>query len=388
MKSFQLTWMLILISSSLLFSQQKTYTIKSELTFFILVPFVEDWDKSMKKEECNYPWIEIEIKDRNSSYDWVKAVNQGKASYLIDEDTVNGVTVLIPVIPIKMDRSLGLKSLINKFYKEYNFSENDGEAPVQFKDKEGSIYELKDEYFGKMFEFKIKESLCDDYSVKEGFFELFSVKLVRDNAKNDKKVEISTLITQDNNEVKIGTQIWTTKNLEVSTFRNGEAIPEIKNRDEWEKAGNNKQPAWCYYDNEPKNGKKYGKLYNWYAVNDSRGLAPKGYHIPSDAEWTVLTDFLGGMDKAADKMKSKTGWQKNGKKSGNETNSSGFNGLPGGLFDDNGDFIFITAYGSFWSSSESNTNDAWFRYLSSNDAEVSRSNGSKDNALSVRCLKD
>ena len=259
MKSFQLTWMLIFISSSLLFSQQKTYTIKSELTFFILVPFFEDWDKSMKKEECRYPRIELEIEDINKSYDWEKAYNQGKISYLIDEDTINGVRVLIPLIPVKMDRSLGLKSLINKFYKEYNFSENDGEAPVQFKDKEGSIYELKDEYFGKMFEFKIKESLCDDYTVKEGFFELFSVKLIRDNAKNDKKVEISTLITQDNNEVKIGTQIWTTKNLEVSTFRNGEAIPEAKSKDEWEKASNNKQPAWCYYNNDSKNGKVYGK---------------------------------------------------------------------------------------------------------------------------------
>jgi hypothetical protein len=133
MKSFQVTWMLILISSSVLFSQQKTYTIKSELTSFILVPFVEDWQKSMKKQECNYPWIELEIEDRNSSYDWVKAVNQGKATYLIDEeDTVNGFRSFIAVIPIKMDRSLGLKSLINKFYKEYNFSENDGEAPVQF----------------------------------------------------------------------------------------------------------------------------------------------------------------------------------------------------------------------------------------------------------------
>ncbi len=132
MKSFQLIWMLILISSSLLFSQQKTYTIKSELTSFILVPFLGDyWDKG--KRECSYPMIEIEIKDRNSSYDWVKAVNQGKATYLIDEeDTVNGFRSFIAVIPIKMDRSLGLKSLINKFYKEYNFSENDGEAPVQF----------------------------------------------------------------------------------------------------------------------------------------------------------------------------------------------------------------------------------------------------------------
>ena len=189
MKSIQLTWMLILISSSVLFSQQKTYTIKSELTSFILVPFFEDWDKSMKKEECSYPRIELEIKDRNKSYDWEKVYLNGKGSTINNGDTV--------VIPVKMDGSLGLKSLINKFYKEYNFSENGGEAPVQFKDKEGRIYELKDEYLGKMFEFKIKESLCDDYPVKEGFFELFSVKLIQEKSKQNKILE-----TKNNTNMK------------------------------------------------------------------------------------------------------------------------------------------------------------------------------------------
>ena len=385
MKSFQLTWMLILISSSLLFSQQKTYTIKSELTSFILVPFVEDWQKSMKKQECNYPWIELEIEDRNSSYDWVKAVNQGKATYLIvEEDTVNGVRSVIAVIPVKMDRSLGLKSLLNKFYKEYNFSENGGEAPAQFKDEEGRIYELKDEYVGKMFEFKIKESLCQHYLTVE-FFELFSVKLVRDNAKNDKKVEISTLITQENNEVTIGNQVWTTKNLEVSTFRNGGAIPEAKNAKQWDYARENKIAAFCYYDYDSNNGKVYGKLYNWYAVNDSRGLAPKGYHIPSDAEWTILTDMLGGEKIAGKKMKSTTGWSN----SGNGNNSSGFNGLPGGnCCFNNGFFNNITAYGFWWSSSESNTNNAWNRYLNFDNTKVNRLSNYKNFGLSVRCLRD
>ena len=86
--------------------------------------------------------------------------------------------------------------------------------------------------------------------------------------------------------ITIGTQVWMTKNLDVATFRNGDPIPQAKTDEEWEKAGENQQPAWCYYDNDPANGAKYGKLYNWYAVNDSRGLAPVGYHIPSDAEWT------------------------------------------------------------------------------------------------------
>ena len=119
-------------------------------------------------------------------------------------------------------------------------------------------------------------------------------------------VQILPVLSQD---VKIGTQTWTSKNLDVSTFRNGEVIPEAKSKDEWDKAISNEQPAWCYYDNDVQNGKIYGKLYNWYAVNDSRGLAPKGYHIPNNEEWKILTKFLGGEDTAGWKMKSKTGWK-------------------------------------------------------------------------------
>lgn len=132
----------------------------------------------MKKEECRYPKIELDIVDSNSSYDWEKAFLNGKVSKII-----NGNTVFIPV---KMDRSLGLKTLIKKFYKEYNFTENGGEAPIQFKDKENSLYELKDEYLGKMFEFKFKESLCCNFTVREGFFDLFSVKILRNSAIHEK----------------------------------------------------------------------------------------------------------------------------------------------------------------------------------------------------------
>ena len=130
--------------------------------------------------------------------------------------------------------------------------------------------------------------------------------------------------------ITIGTQVWMTKNLDVATFRNGDPIPQAKTDEEWEKAGENQQPAWCYYDNDPANGAKYGKLYNWYAVNDSRGLAPVGYHIPSDAEWTILTDFLGGEKVAGTKMKSTDFWADYEGNSGNGTNESGFSGLPGG----------------------------------------------------------
>jgi len=110
------------------------------------------------------------------------------------------------------------------------------------------------------------------------------------------------------NQIKIGNQTWSIKNLDVSTFCNGEIIPQAKTDEEWNRAGNDKQPAWCYYNNDLKNGAKYGKLYNWYAVSDSRGLAPTGWHIPTDEEFNELISFLGGNNQAAQKLKSNNGW--------------------------------------------------------------------------------
>ncbi|MFM8433015.1 MAG: fibrobacter succinogenes major paralogous domain-containing protein [Bacteroidota bacterium] len=149
-------------------------------------------------------------------------------------------------------------------------------------------------------------------------------------------------------------------------------------------AGQKHQPAWCYYDNDPANGAKYGKLYNWYAVSDSRCLAPVGYHVPSDAEWTKLIDFLGGEVDAGTKMKSKSGWAENG----NGTNTSGFSGLPGGDRGDYGAFNFVGKYGYWWSSTESSTGGSLNRELSSSLGSVSRYNYGKVRGFSVRCLRD
>ena len=188
--------------------------------------------------------------------------------------------------------------------------------------------------------------------------------------------------------ITIGTQVWTTKNLDVATFRNGDPIPQAKTNEEWEKAGENQQPAWCYYDNDPANGEKYGKLYNWYAVNDSRGLAPVGYHIPSDAEWTKLTDFLGGEEVAGTKMKSTDFWADDEGNSGNGTNESGFSGLPGGYRGVYGTFFVIGEDGSWWSSSESDTDKTWSRYLDYFYGDVTRYSLDKQDGFSVRCLRD
>jgi uncharacterized protein (TIGR02145 family) len=184
--------------------------------------------------------------------------------------------------------------------------------------------------------------------------------------------------------VTIGTQVWMTKNLNVSTFRNGDVIPQAKTQGEWEAFGKTGEPAWCYYDNDPANGDKYGKLYNWYAVHDSRGLAPIGFHVPTHTEWTTLTDYLGGAEIAGYKMKTRSGWYKEG----NGTNSSGFSGLSGGWRFDDGTFGNEGYLGYWWSSSEFNTTLAWKRYLSYSYGLVYSKYLNKGNGLSVRCLRD
>jgi uncharacterized protein (TIGR02145 family) len=185
-------------------------------------------------------------------------------------------------------------------------------------------------------------------------------------------------------EVKIGNQVWMLENLDVEKFRNGDLIPQAKTAEEWENAGKNNEPAWCYYDNDESNGTKYGKLYNWYAVNDPRGLAPEGYHIPSNTELTELTDSLGHENVAGTKMKSTSGWYE----SGNGNNSSGFSALPGGYRYINGSFSDLGKVGNWWSSSEGDTSNAISRFLNYYNADVFNYNSDKKNGFSVRCLKD
>ena len=186
--------------------------------------------------------------------------------------------------------------------------------------------------------------------------------------------------SDDKGEVTIGNQVWTSKNLDVSKFKNGEEIPEAETKDQWKAFSDANEAAWCYYENKT----EYGKLYNWYAVNDPRGLAPKGYHIPTDAEWTTLTNYLGGEKIAGAKMKSNTGWGNDG----NGTNSSAFAGLPGGFRSNDGSFNHVGGGGLWWSSSENAPGNAWYRSLYEHDGDVYRGLQWKQSGFSVRCIKD
>jgi uncharacterized protein (TIGR02145 family) len=182
--------------------------------------------------------------------------------------------------------------------------------------------------------------------------------------------------------VTICDQTWTKSNLNVSHYRNGDVIPQVTDPTAW---ANLTTGAWCYYNNDQSNGTIYGKMYNWYAVNDPRGLAPQGWHVPTDEEWTRLTNCLGGVSVAGAKMKEvgTTYWSTPNL---GATNSSRFTSLPGGQRNYFGNFETIQI-GSWWSSSEIG-NFAYQRSVFYDTTTVVRSGFGKLTGIYVRCLKD
>lgn len=183
--------------------------------------------------------------------------------------------------------------------------------------------------------------------------------------------------------IVIGEQEWMTENLSVMCYKNGDTIPYVSDAVEWSKLTTG---AWCYLDNNPANGKVYGKLYNWYAVADKRGLAPEGWHVPKEQEWTKLVDFLGGLPVAGGKMK-KTGTKYWKKPNAGATNESKFNGLPGKYRTVDGSFN-VESKGVWWTFTYSSDSTAWERGLHSDLGGMERVLIYKKCGLSVRCIKD
>jgi uncharacterized protein (TIGR02145 family) len=190
--------------------------------------------------------------------------------------------------------------------------------------------------------------------------------------------------------VYIGTQQWMAENLKVSKYSDGTTIPNITDKTQWQ---NNTTGAWCYYNNNVANNTKYGKLYNWYAVskttNSNKNVCPTGWHVPTDAEWTILTDYLGGATVAGGKMKEVdiTSWNS---PNTDATNTSLFSSLPGGYrayYLNDGNYNDFGDYGNWWSSTEINTGAAWYRLLASSNGVAGRNNDTKKIGLSVRCLR-
>lgn len=210
------------------------------------------------------------------------------------------------------------------------------------------------------------------------------------------KVSVTYTVTDiDGNvyqTVKIGKQLWTAENLKATHYRNGDAIPNVTDAAEW---SNLTTGAYCEYENKSDDVETYGRLYNWYAVNNSRNIAPEGWHVPSDEEWKQLEMFLGMSQSEADdsgwrgtdegsKLKSTSGWSN----FGNGTDDYAFAALPGGYRSSGGTFGNMGSNAGFWSSAENNSNHAWLRGLYYYYAYIGRYSNYKHYGFSVRLVRD
>ena len=212
----------------------------------------------------------------------------------------------------------------------------------------------------------------------------------------------------EKNEIKIGNQIWMTENLNVNIFCNGDAIPEARSSQEWALAGINKEPAWCFFNNNQKTaGENTGKLYNWYAVIDPRGLAPKDWHVPDKTEWFTLLNFLGKKDKYGfwlTETQMKSGYWG---EYDDPSNTSGFTALPNGYrcgTEYKGDQAYYDEYTKFHGFPPLGTYDYYAHWWSSsvneydNPISIELAGGGKGNVrsydqmgkeagLAVRCIR-
>ena len=213
----------------------------------------------------------------------------------------------------------------------------------------------------------------------------------KDDKANETNADSGETNADSGTSIKIGTQTWTPKNLDLAIYNDGTPIPQVTDPTAWSKLTTG---AWCYYANNSANGPIYGKLYNWYAVagihdNDPNTpykiLAPNGWHVPLDAELTTLITYLGGESIAGGKMKAATLWFS---PNAGANNSSSFTALPGGYCDYNGMFQDIGKYGSWWSSSEKDNDNAWYFDMFYDQVFVEHYSSNKYLGLSVRCLKD
>jgi len=186
------------------------------------------------------------------------------------------------------------------------------------------------------------------------------------------------------NTVKVGKQLWMSENLKVIHYRNGDLIPCVIDSSIWNHLTSG---AYCTYNNDEINVGIYGRLYNWYTVDDNRKLAPAGWHVPSEEEFQVLVDNLGGKDKAGAKLK-ETGTAHWKTTNDGATNESGFTALPGGLRSENDEFYQIGIMAIFWSSTNWSYTHASGLALLNSYSGVLQGGYTKQMGFSVRCIKD
>lgn len=199
-----------------------------------------------------------------------------------------------------------------------------------------------------------------------------------------KRTSDETLTDIDGNiytTVKVGSQTWTAENLRVARYSNGDSISHLTDKDRWAAttAG-----AYCYYHNLPRMDTLYGKLYNWYAVTDPRGLCPKGWHVPTDKDWKALEEYAGGRDKAG-AIKSLRSWDP---PNGGATDLNGFGALAGGLCNFYGSYNAIGTFGYYWTSSSTGMGTGIFRKLTCYNPKLGRDDVFKQTGFSCRCVLD
>jgi uncharacterized protein (TIGR02145 family) len=188
-------------------------------------------------------------------------------------------------------------------------------------------------------------------------------------------------------EIKIGKQIWMVKNLDVAHYKNGDEILYAKTNEEWLKAAELGKGAWCYFNNASGLGEIYGVLYNWYAVNDPRGLAPDGWRVATDEDWNELENFYGSRGMSGDYLKqSGTLFWKSPNEGAN--NASGFTALPGGNRDGgNAYFNYLRFLGQWWTATPSGEKHAISRAIYYTTGVVTRGDYVKSAGYSVRSIK-
>ncbi|HBS85204.1 MAG: hypothetical protein A2W91_01830 [Bacteroidetes bacterium GWF2_38_335] len=184
--------------------------------------------------------------------------------------------------------------------------------------------------------------------------------------------------------ITIGTQVWMVENFKVTHFRNGDSIPNITDDTQWSSMTTS---AYCNYENSSSNSTTYGRLYNWYVINDTRNICPEGWHVPTQEEWTTLVDFLGGLTAAGGKIK-EIGTAHWFTPNTGATNSSGFTGLPAGTRNTSGSFSNIGNHGYWWSSSNKDDVDAWEFNTNYNHADMYKNFDPKNTGFSIRLIKD
>ena len=186
------------------------------------------------------------------------------------------------------------------------------------------------------------------------------------------------------NTVAIGTQVWMAENLKTTKYNDGTNIPLVTDNTVW---SNLTTPGYCWFnDNQASYMDTYGALYNWYSVNTGK-LCPTGWHVPTDADWTMLSTFLGGENIAGGKLKEIGTIHWKSPNSG-ATNESGFTALPGGNRTDNAIYYDVGNFGYWWSDTGDNTTSAWLRYLNYNYSTLNKVSYDRKSGFSVRCLKD